>query len=154
MKKIVLSLVLMMSLLSVSRTVMVKKDDVYPKAEKGMVKHMITLEEKEKEDNYIIKLKFGREKVTDCNNSFMLGGKLEEKNVEGYGYNYYIFNGPDEVASTQMMCTVQTKTQKDVFYNVEEIIRYNSKLPVVIYVPNGVFVYYSIYEKMKDEKLK
>ena len=58
------------------------------------------------------------------------------------------------MASTLMACAVQGKTKKDVFYNSEETIRYNSKLPVVIYAPKGVFVNYSIYEKIVDEKLK
>jgi ecotin len=152
MKKFILPLMLIMSLLSISKTAV--KTDIYPKAEKGMVRHTIVLDEKENENNYIIKIKFGREKTVDCNNSFLLGGKIEEMNLEGYGYNYYTFSGSDEMASTQMLCPIQTKSQKDVFYNVEETIRYNSKLPVVIYAPKGVFVNYSIYEKIVDEKLK
>ena len=148
MKKLIL--LLLLPLLSLSAI----KDDIYPKAEKEMEKHTIILEEKEKEENYMVKLKFGREKLLDCNNYFLLGGKIEEKILEGYGYNYYIFNGKDEMGSTKMGCSVNTKTQKDVFYNVEEIIRYNSKLPVVIYAPKGVFVDYAVYEKIAGKKLK
>ena len=152
MKKFILSLFLTLSLLSISRTAV--KSDIYPKAEKGMIRHTIVLDEKENEENYIVKVKFGKEKTVDCNNHFLMGGKIEEKNLEGYGYNYYTFEGSDEMASTMMMCPVQTKTLKDVFYNVEETIRYNSKLPVVIYAPKGVFVNYSVYEKIIDKKLK
>ena len=152
MKKFILPLMLIMSLLSISKTAV--KTDIYPKAEKGMVRHTIVLDEKENENNYIVKIKFGREKTVDCNNSFLLGGKIEEMNLEGYGYNYYTFSCSEDMASTQMLCPIQTKSQKDVFYNVEEIIRYNSKLPVVIYAPKGVFVNYSVYEKIVDEKLK
>lgn len=152
MKKIILSGILVLSLLTMSRTV--KKDDIYPKAEQGMVKHTIVLSQKEDENNYMIKLKFGREEEVDCNQHFLIDGKIEEKILDGYGYNYYVFNGSDKMASTLMACAVQTKTKKDVFYNSEEIIRYNSKLPIVVYAPKGVFVNYSVYEKIVDEKLK
>lgn len=152
MKKIILSVMFMLSLLSISKTV--KKEDIYPKAEQGMVKHIVILDEKADEGSYLIKLKFGREEVIDCNQHFLIDGKIEEKVLEGYGYTYYEFKGSDKMASTLMACGTQAKTKKDVFYNSEEIIRYNSKLPVVIYAPKDVFVNYTVYEKIVDEKLK
>lgn len=152
MKKIILLGMLAISLLSISRTV--TKNDIYPKAEQGMVKHTIVLEEKTDESNYLVKLKFGREEVIDCNQHFLMGGKIEKKVLEGYGYNYYTFEGSDKMASTLMACSTQAKTKKDVFYNSEETIRYNSKLPIVIYAPKEVFINYSVYEKIIDKKLK
>lgn len=151
MKKFILLLIVAMPLLSMAKLVI--KEDIYPKAEKGMEKHEIVLEKMEKEEDYIIKLKFGKEKTVDCNKHALAGGKLEEKTLEGYGYNYYVFSGADQMISTQMLCPTQAKTKKDIFYNVEKIMDYNSKLPVVVYVPKGVFINYSVYEKKIDTKL-
>ena len=121
MRKIILSGMLVLSLLSMSKTV--KKDDIYPNAEKGMVKHTIVLSQKDDENNYLVKVKFGREEEVDCNQHFLIDGKIEEKILDGYGYNYYVFNGSDKMASTLMAWAVQGKTKKDVFYNSEETIR-------------------------------
>src|SRR3712207_9433462 len=60
--------------------------EIYPKAEQGMKKILYLLEKKEKEEDYKLEIKFGKDIVVDDNIHQFLGGNLEERDVEGWGY--------------------------------------------------------------------
>lgn len=88
----------------------------------------------------------GQTLEVDCNHH-RLGGELESKTLEGWGYDYYVFDKLSGPVSTMMACPDGKKTKKFVTAGLgdDAMLRYNSKLPIVIYTPTNVDVKYRIW---------
>jgi ecotin len=71
---------------------------------------------------------------------------LEEKNLEGWGYPFYRLEKVTGPVSTLMACP-DGKHKQDFVPVVGDgfKLRYNSKLPIVLYVPSDVEVRYRIW---------
>ena len=120
--------------------------DPYPPAEKGYKRMVIHLQPLANEDNNKLELIIGKTLKVDCN-QHSFGGQLVEKVAEGWGFPYFILKSVSEPVSTLMACPPD-KQQLETFVQVrsnEGLLRYNSKLPVVVYVPNGFEVHYRIW---------
>lgn len=155
MKKCIYAISLLFSF-SVSVFAMQHPDmnlEIYPKAKQGMKKVVYLLEKKEKEEDYKLEIKFGKDLVVDDNLHHFLGGKLEEKDVEGWGYPYYIFSGDSQMAQTLMAFPLGSEREKRVYYpTATKILPYHSKLPLVLYVPEDVKVEVSLWNRMQEIK--
>jgi ecotin len=115
---------------------------MYPMAQKGYKQVIIQLPIEKNEDNLKIELNIGIEKMVDCNSHGLIG-KATEETVEGWGYNYYTVESSGETTSTRMGCP-NPPTKK--FVSMAPILtRYNSKLPIVLYVPQNIDVKYRIW---------
>ena len=124
-----------------------KLEDVapFPKAEKGFTRQVIQLAPKDVEDDYQVEIIAGKTLPVDCNKP-RLGGILEEKNLEGWGYPYYRIDKVIGPMSTLMACPESTKTQGFVpVVGDGFMLRYNSKLPIVLYVPKDLEVRYRVW---------
>lgn len=119
----------------------------YPQAEKGMKRQVITLPEQKDEAGYQVELLIGQTLDVDCNHH-RLGGELDSKTLEGWGYNYYVFDKVTSPVSTMMACPDGKKTKKFVTAALgdDAMVRYNSKLPIVVYTPESVDVKYRIWK--------
>lgn len=117
----------------------------YPKAEDGFVRQVIHLPKQAREDDFKVEVLAGKTLTVDCNRQ-RLGGTLEEKNLEGWGYSYYRLDKVSGPASTLMACP-DGKTRKDFVPVIGDgfVLRYNSKLPIVVYAPKDVEVRYRIW---------
>ena len=119
----------------------------YPQADKGMKRQVITLPAQKDESTYKVELLIGQTLEVDCN-QHRLGGELESKTLEGWGYEYYVFDKATSPVSTMMACPDGKKTQKFVtaYLGDDAMVRYNSKLPIVVYTPENIDVKYRIWK--------
>ncbi|EOI2494359.1 MULTISPECIES: serine protease inhibitor ecotin [Enterobacter] len=119
----------------------------YPQAEKGMKRQVIQLPVQQDEANYKVELLIGKTLEVDCN-QHRLGGQLESKTLEGWGYDYYVFDKVTSPVSTMMACPDGKKEKKFVtaYLGDHSLLRYNSKLPIVVYTPENVEVKYRVWK--------
>ncbi|EPL6453579.1 MULTISPECIES: serine protease inhibitor ecotin [Providencia] len=123
----------------------------YPKAESGMTRHVIQLANQQNENNFMVELVIGKTIKADCNHQWFMGD-LDKKTLDGWGYDYYKLDEIKGPASTMMACTkpaenrfITTQLGDDAF------VRYNSKLPIVVYAPADMDVKYRVWST--DDKL-
>ena len=121
----------------------------FPVAEAGQVRQVMMLPELENERNARIELLIGKEMEVDCNRHFF-GGHLEEKDLQGWGYTYWVLDELKEPMRSMMACPSHVKTRDFVTMNTNGLIRYNSKLPLIVYVPEGVQVKYRVWLAGED----
>ena len=126
----------------------------YPQAEKGMKRQVIQLPAQQDEANFKVELLIGQTLEVDCN-QHRLGGQLESKALQGWGYDYYVFDKVMSPVSTMMACPDGKKEKKFItaYLGDDGMLRYNSKLPIVVYTPENVDVKYRIWkaeDKIQD----
>ncbi|HEF4759936.1 TPA: serine protease inhibitor ecotin [Pseudomonas putida] len=117
----------------------------YPKAESGFTRQVIHLPPQTRENDFKVEVLAGKTMTVDCNLQ-RLGGTLEEKNLEGWGYSYYRLEKVTGPMSTLKACPNGTSKQDFVpVVGDGFMLRYNSKLPIVIYAPKDVEVRYRVW---------
>jgi len=82
----------------------------------------------------------------DCNQHILMG-VLEAKPLKGWGYTYLEASNISGMrASTRMACN-EPESEKFVTLAPSEnsLIRYNSRSPIVVYVPTGYEVRYRLW---------
>lgn len=121
----------------------------YPAATKTTNRNVIWLQEQKDESLYKVEIIASKAGSKDCNNTWY-SGKLEEKTLKGWGYNYYSINDIQGPASTRMACNnkaaANTRASLPIQLGEKNFMRYNSKLPIVIYAPKDVVIHYKIWE--------
>jgi len=120
----------------------------YPEAEEGMIRHVLQLEPKEDESILKIQLILGKHVKIDASNRYFFSGTIETKAVEGWGYSYHILPKIGPMAGT-LMAVAPDAPKKKRFITLggePNLLRYNSKLPVVVYAPKGVVVRYRFWK--------
>lgn len=116
--------------------------EMFPKAKEGFKQVYIQLPIAKNENDLKVEFFVGAEKMLDCNKHFLMG-KVNTQDLQGWGYSYYEVESSGETGGTLMACPDQKKTKK--FVSLQpEIVRYNSKLPLVFYVPKDLEVRYRI----------
>jgi ecotin len=119
----------------------------FPPAEAGMVRYVLRLPAEQDETALKVELIVGKMAVTDSVNTYFFAGKIEDKNIEGWGFTRYVVNQLGPMAGTLMAPPPNApKVNRFVPLAGEPyLIRYNSRLPVVVYVPEGVEVRYRLW---------
>lgn len=117
----------------------------YPAAADGYNRHVIELPTQANEAEHKVEIIAGKTLEVDCNQQ-RLGGQWQEKTVEGWGYSYYELGQVGPAMSTLMACPDGSRKQAFVRVGGEpQLVRYNSKLPLVIYAPKDVEVRYRVW---------
>lgn len=126
----------------------------FPKAEEGKERFVLVLPHKERgeEDAFKVELVVGRVMVTDGVNRMRIGGKIEPKPLTGWGFTYYDVSGMGPAASTRVGVPPGTPKEKKFVNGPSTLIRYNSRVPIVVYVPKGAEVRYRVWKA--DEKFE
>ena len=125
----------------------------YPDAQAGMVRQVIQLPTRQDEASYKVELMIGQTLDVDCNRH-LLSGQFEQKTLEGWGYDYYVFktsqndDGSVRHVSTMMACPDGKKEKRFItaYLGDAGMLSYNSKLPVVIYTPANIEVKYRLWK--------
>jgi len=118
--------------------------EMFPKAETGFKQVHIQVPIIENEENYKIELHIGKEALVDCNQHVLIG-EVVEQTLEGWGYTYFKVNTDGSMASTKMAC-LDTKLEHKFITLTPQLLRYNSKLPIVVYVPIDFIVRYKVFK--------
>ncbi|MHB9054621.1 MAG: ecotin family protein [Paludibacteraceae bacterium] len=112
----------------------------------GYIKHLLFLPELggNEELNRKVEIIPGKNLFVDCNEHTM-SGKIEPGQIDGPGFDYWIFNSTGDYSSTRKACFDQKMQEKFVSGNTK-LLTYNSHLPIVVYTPKGFEVNYKIWE--------
>lgn len=118
---------------------------IFPPAENGFKKLIIEVPYSNNDSNKKIDFYVGKWMEVDACNTFSLIGSYEEKDLQGWGYNYYVFQTKGDVRSTMMACP--DATLRNLFVSAApQTVNYNGRMPIVIYVPDGYEVQFKIFK--------
>ena len=126
----------------------------FPPAEDGMVRYVLQLPKQEDESIFKLELIVGKTVQVDEKNRYFFGGNIEKETIEGWGYPRYIVSELGPMAGT-LMAIDPNAPKVDRFITLAGepyIIRYNSRLPLVVYVPEDVEVRYRIWTTDGESK--
>ncbi|MFZ4262818.1 ecotin family protein [Sphingobacterium sp. HJSM2_6] len=145
-----LSLLLGLFMASNAQEMVLKVDPaLFPQPDKGYKKMIIEVPYSSNDALKKIEFLVGKTMEVDGCNHFALQGTLEKKDLQGWGYEYYVFQTKGEVIATQMGCPDAPKRQLFVAAQ-PTLVRYNGKMPIVIYVPEEYDVQFKIYQTDKE----
>ncbi|MGW8309556.1 MAG: serine protease inhibitor ecotin [Thiogranum sp.] len=123
----------------------------YPAADAGFERWVFRVPAVEQEKDRKVEIVVGKTLAVDCNSTWF-GGDLEQRTAVGWGYSFYVLEKVGGPASTLMACP-PGQDRTDAFVTVQGkgfLQRYNSKLPMVVYVPEGFQVRYRIWSAATD----
>jgi len=122
---------------------------IFPKPEKGFQLYVIEVPQSSNDGNKKIELFVGKEMETDGCNRYGLMGEFKNEELTGWGYEYYKYESKGEVMSTMIGCPDASKQFK--FVSGQGLLTdYNGRMPILIYVPEGLEVKYKIYNTDGD----
>lgn len=131
-----------------------KELKAFPEAETGYARYVITLPHKERSEEvrYEVELVAGKTVETDGVNQVRMATTIEPKPLKGWGYTYYEVTGNDRMMSTMMAAPENTPKISRFVGGKSTKISYNSRLPIVIYAPEGFEIQYRIWEAPEEFK--
>lgn len=119
----------------------------FPPAAEGMIRHVLQLPQQVDESAFKVELIVGKMVETDAGNRYFFGGRIEAETIKGWGFTRYTVGKLGPMAGTLMAVDPNApKVARFVTLGGEPyLIRYNSRLPVVVYVAEGVAARYRIW---------
>jgi ecotin len=144
----------LMFLVAVSTAPAADNMQAFPPAGDGMVRYVLHLPEQADESAFKVELIVGKTVEIDAQNSYFLGGRIEAEAIEGWGFTRYIVRKIGPMAGTLMAVDPNVpKVARFIPLGGEPfLVRYNSRLPVVIYVPEGAEVRYRVWSAGAEAK--
>lgn len=140
---------LSIALLAFAANVAIAADSMkaFPPAEPGMARYVIDLPPLDDETAVKVELIIGKTVGVDAHNRHFFGGTLEKETIKGWGFDRYMLRKLGPMAGTLMAVDPNApKVERFVTLGGEpRLIRYNSRLPLVVYVPSDVEVHYRIW---------
>lgn len=118
----------------------------FPSAEEGYQRFVVRLPAVENLADLKVQLLLSKAVKIDEVNQYFFSGNMKKEIVEGWGYTYFKLTDVGPMAGTRMAVPADTPMiERQVPVRSElDLIPYNSKLPVVAYVPEGFNVHYRI----------
>lgn len=117
----------------------------FPQPEPGQVRHVIQLPARPEEARLQVEIQVGKTLTIDCNH-YAFGGELIERHVPGWGYDYFVYGKEHPLVSTEKACLPDSERSAFVqAVDANRMLRYNSRLPIVIYTPADIDVRYLLW---------
>ncbi|MFZ2039425.1 MAG: ecotin family protein [Desulfobacterales bacterium] len=119
----------------------------FPPADQGMVRFVLQLPPQNDESTFKVELMVGKTVQVDEKNKYFFGGAIDEETIKGWGFPRYVVSKLGPMAGTLMAIDPNApKVARFITLGGDPyLIRYNSRLPIVVYVPEGVEVRYRIW---------
>ena len=126
----------------------------FPPPAKGKIRYVLQLPELDDESTAKVELIAGKTVLVDKKNQYFFGGQIQKETIEGWGFPRYIINEIGPMAGTLMAIDPNApKVNRFIPLGGEPyLIRYNSRLPIVVYAPEGVEVRYRIWSAGSETK--
>jgi ecotin len=126
----------------------------FPAPEKGMVRCVLQLPKYDGESSFKVELIVGKTVQVDERNKYFFGGIIEKSTIKGWGFSMHTVSKLGPMAGTLMAVDPNApKVNRFIKLGGEPyLIRYNSCLPVVVYVPEGVEAHYRIWSAGNEIK--
>ena len=155
MKRVKLMLVVLGALLIAAAVEGADNMKAFPSAEAGMVRHVLKMPKQEDESAFKVELMIGKTLKLDKGNRYFFGGKMERVTIKGWGFSCYKVSKLGPMAGTRMGVDPNApKADRFITMRSEpDLIRYNSRLPLVVYVPEGVEVRCRIWRADQEVKV-
>ena len=83
--------------------------------------------------------------LTDSLTQVRHSSTIEARPLAGWGYTFYEVTGQDTTMSTMMAAPEGSEKIKQFVSGTPLLIRYNSRLPIVVYAPEGYEIKYRIW---------
>jgi ecotin len=127
----------------------------FPPPEQGMVRYALQLPKQGDESAFKVELIVGKTVLLDEQNRYFFGGKIQKETIKGWGFTRYNVSQLGPMAGTQMAVDPNApKVNRFITLGGEPyLIRYNSRLPVVVYAREGVEVRYRIWNAGPETKV-
>ena len=116
-------------------------------AEEGIVRYVLRLPAKVEESLFKVELIVGKTVQIDEQNQYFFGGHIEGEPIAGWGFTQYKVRKLGPMGGTLMAVDPNAPkvTRFITLRGDPYIIRYNSRLPIVVYVPEDAEVRYRIW---------
>ena len=126
----------------------------FPPAEEGMVRYVLQLPQKDDESLFKVELLVGKTVQIDAANRYFFGGKIEKETIEGWGFPRYNVSELGPMTGTLIAIDPNApKVERFITIGGEPyLLRYNSRLPIVIYAPEGVEIRYRTWSTEAEAK--
>lgn len=128
----------------------------FPAAAEGMTRFVIDLPHKERDEEgaFLVELIVGKTIETDGVNKYFLGGTISAEPLKGWGFTYYEVKKLGPAGCTRIGVPPGTTPVTKFVAGPTTKIPYNSRVPVVIYVPRRAEVKYRIFKAGKTMSAK
>ena len=113
-------------------------------------RYEIILEKKVNETRLTVEIMPGKTMLVDCNSHSFWGEFLEKK--DEHGYPYHVFKDPS-FGGTRKGCPPGYVNRMQFVFG-SKIIPYDSRIPIVIFVPKSFEVKYRIIQDNKPSEIK
>ncbi len=119
----------------------------FPPADPGMKRFVINVPAKPDEFAFKVELQVGRTVEVDKRNRHFFGGRIQKEAIKGWGFDRFVVSSIGPMAGTLMAVDPnEPKVKRFVSLGGEPyFVRYNSKLPIVVYVPEDAEVRYRVW---------
>lgn len=126
----------------------------YPEASKGMQRFVIVLPEKENEESFKVEILPGKQALIDSVNKTRVAYSIKSEVLKGWGYSVYKITGKGLVMSTLMAPRPGSKKVSKFVAGQGQLVRYNSKLPIVVYGPEGSDIRYRVWSATEFKEVE
>jgi ecotin len=127
----------------------------FPPPDQGSVRYVLQLPKLDDESTSKVELIVGKTVLLDEKNQYFFGGQIQQETIKGWGFPRYVVSEIGPMAGTRMAVDPNApKVKRFITLGGEPyLIRYNSRLPIVMYVPEGVEVWYRIWSVDSETKM-